>query len=175
MKPSSTARGPQLKAHRYNTPVPLTRHERLDDIPALVRLVNRAFLAEGPYIEGERIDDPTLREMLAKGSFLLFEEAGEIIACTYIEPRGDRAHLGLVSVDPARQGKGLGSQLMAAVEAHCRQAGFREMELRFINHRTEVERFYTRLGFLPTGVTESVTNHRVKVPFHFVQMVKKLA
>ena len=155
--------------------MPLTRYERSDDVPALVRLVNRAFVAESPYIEGERLNEPTLREMLAKGSFLLFEEDGEIIACTYIEPRGDRAHLGLVSVDPSRQGQGLGAELMVAVEAHCRQSGFREMELRFINHRTELERFYARLGFTPTGVTESVTNHRIKVPFHFVQMVKPLA
>jgi GNAT superfamily N-acetyltransferase len=155
--------------------MPLTRHEHPEDIPALVRLVNRAFVAESPYIEGERVNEPTLREMLDRGTFLLFEEDGEIIACTFIEARGDRAHLGLVSVDPARQGKGLGSELMAAVEAHCREAGFREMELRFINHRTELQRFYARLGFAPTGVTESVTNHRVKIAFHFVQMVKRLA
>ena len=155
--------------------MPLARHERPDDVPALVRLVNRAFVAESPYIEGERINEHSLREMLAKGSFLLFEEDGEIIACTFIEPRGDRAHLGLVSVDPDRQSRGLGSQLMAAVETHCRQAGFRDMELRFINRRTELARFYARLGFAPTGVTESVTNHRVKAPFHFVQMIKRLA
>jgi GNAT superfamily N-acetyltransferase len=166
---------PSLLARRYNASMPLIRHERLDDIPALVRLVNRAFVAESPYVEGERINEPTLREMLGRGKFLLFDDEDEIIACTYIEPRGDRAHLGLISVDPARQGKGLGSALMSAVEAHCRQAGFREMELRFINHRSELERFYARLGFLPTGVTESVPNHRVKVPFHFVQMIKRLA
>ena len=169
-----STRGSQLEARRYNTSVPLTRHERPADVPALVRLVNRAFVAESPYIEGERINEHSLSEMLAKGTFLLLEEDGEIIACTYIEPRGDRAHLGLVSVDPDRQRTGLGAQLMAAVETHCRQAGFREMELRFINHRTEIARFYARLGFIPTGVTESVTNHRVKMPFHFVQMLKRL-
>jgi GNAT superfamily N-acetyltransferase len=154
--------------------MPIPRTQRPEDVPALVRLVNRAFVAESPYIEGERINEESLREILAKGSFVVFEEAGELTACTFIEPRGERAHLGLVSVDPTRQGKGLGSELMAAVENHCRQAGFREMELRFINHRTELERFYLRLGFARTGVTESVTNHRVKVPFHFVQMIKRL-
>ncbi len=159
----------------YNVSMPLARHECPDDVPALVRLVNRAFVAESPYIEGDRVDETTLREMLTRGRFLLLEENGEIIACTYIEPRGNRAHLGLVSVDPARQRRGLGLQLMAAVEAHCRQAGLREMELRFINHRTELARFYARLGFTPTGVTEPVASHRVKVPFHFVQMVKPLA
>jgi len=152
----------------------ITRHERPDDVPALVSLVNRAFVAESPYIEGDRVNENSLREMLAKGHFVLFEEDQAIIACTFIEPRGDRAHLGLVSVDPTRQGNGLGSALMAAVEADCRQAGYHQMELRFINHRHELERFYTRQGFAPTGITESITNYRVKKPFHFVQMIKRL-
>ena len=164
----------KLAAPRYNIFMRITRHERPDDVPALVSLVNRAFVAESPYIEGDRVSENSLREMLVKGRFVVFEEDREIIACTFIEPRGDRAHLGLVSVDPTRQGNGVGSELMAAVEAHCRQAGYRQMELRFINHRHELERFYTRHGFVPTGVTESITNHRVKKPFHSVQMVKHL-
>ena len=168
------ARSSKLAARSYNILMRITRHERPEDVPALALLVNRAFVAESPYIEGDRVNENSLREMLAKGSFILFEEDHEIIACTFIEPRGDRAHLGLISVDPTRQGHGLGSELMAAVEEHCRQAGYREMELRFINHRHELERFYARQGFAPTGITESITNHRVKRPFHFVQMIKPL-
>ena len=63
---------------------------------------------------------------------------------------------------------------MEAVEAHCRAAGFREMELRFINHRTELDRFYRRMGFAPSGVVEQPGTYRIKVPFHFVQMIKQL-
>jgi GNAT superfamily N-acetyltransferase len=153
---------------------PALRFSRPEDIPALVRLINAAFVAESPYIEGERVNADTLREILDRGKFLLFEDNGELIACTFIEPRGERAHLGLVSVDPARQQTGLGTKLMAAVEDHCRTAGFHEMELRFINHRTELQHFYTRVGFKPTGVAEAPGTHRIKVPFHFVQMTKPL-
>ncbi len=144
------------------------------DIEAIVHLVNRAFVAESPWVEGERINLDGLHELWARGKFLVGEADGLLTACVFIEPRGERAHLGLVSVDPPHQGSGLGSQLMAAVEAHCREAGFREMELRFINHRTELERFYRRTGFVPTGLTEAAIAHRVKVPFHFVQMIKVL-
>ena len=154
---------------------PAHRFSRPEDVPALVRLINAAFVAESPYIEGERINADTLREMLDRGKFLLFEENGQLIACTFIEPRGERAHLGLVSVDPPLQQTGLGTRLMSAVEDHCRAAGFREMELRFINHRTELQRFYTRAGFHPTGLEETPTMHSTKVPFHFVQMTKSLA
>jgi GNAT superfamily N-acetyltransferase len=144
------------------------------DVDAIVRLVNRAFVAESPYIEGERINADRVHELWSRGKFLLGEEDGVMTACVFVEPRGERAHLGLVSVDPVRQGVGLGAQLMAAAEAHCRAAGFREMELRFINHRTELERFYRRMGFVASGVMEAAGTHLVKVPFHFVQMTKAL-
>lgn len=150
------------------------RDAEADDIDAIVRLVNRAFVAESPYIEGERINANSVQEMWGRGKFLLGEIEGMLTACIFIEPRGERAHLGLVSVEPAQQGNGIGSQLMAAAEAHCRAAGFREMELRFINHRSELDRFYRRMGFVPTGLTESAGSYRVKVSFHFVQMIKML-
>jgi GNAT superfamily N-acetyltransferase len=150
------------------------RSADLSDVDPIVRLVNRAFVAESPYVEGERVHTATVHEMWTRGKFLLGEDHGAIVACIFIEPHGPRAHLGLVSVEPARQGEGLGAQLMAAAEAQCRAAGFHEMELRFINHRTELERFYTRMGFVPSGVTEAAIATRVKVPFHFVQMTKEL-
>jgi GNAT superfamily N-acetyltransferase len=145
------------------------------DVAPIVQLVNRAFVAESLYIEGERINADGVQELWSRGQFLLGELEDVLVACVFVEPRGERAHLGLVSVDPTRQGEGLGSQLMAAAEDHCRVAGFRKMELRFINHRTELERFYTRVGFVPSGVMEAAVAHRMKVPFHFVQMTKSLA
>lgn len=150
------------------------RNADIADIDAIVRLVNRAFVAESPYVEGERINANSVHEMWDRGKFLLGEVEGLLTACVFIEPRGARAHLGLVSVEPAQQGNGIGSQLMAAAETHCRSAGFREMELRFINHRTELDRFYRRMGFTPTGLKEEAGTHRIKVPFHFVQMIKRL-
>ena len=146
----------------------------LKDVQAITSLINRAFVAERPYISGERITAQGVRELLLKGRFLLAEDNGAIAACLFIERRGERAHLGLVSVDPQRQARGLGSNLMAAAESHCRSVGFREMELRFIHDRAELQRFYEGLGYAPTGVTEFPDPSRMKVPFHFVQMVKRL-
>ena len=155
--------------------MPLTfRTADISDIDAIVRLVNRAFVAESPYVEGERVNPDALREMWPRGTFLLGEDQGQLIACIFIEPRAAQAHLGLVSVEPARQGGGLGSELMAAAEARCRAAGFREMELRFIDRRTELERFYEQIGFARTGITEPPPPARAKVPFHFVQMIKSV-
>src|SRR5262245_9406481 len=154
--------------------IPL-RLAELTDVEAIVRLVNLAFLAESPYIAGERVDAEGVREMFAKGIFLLAEQEGVLAACIFVSPRGERAHLGLVSVAPAKQGVGVGTQLMAGAEAHCRAAGYREMELRFINHRSELLRFYRKLGFAETGIKEQMPDaSRIKMPFHFVQMCKPL-
>ena len=150
------------------------RFGELKDAPAITSLINRAFVAEQPYISGERINAQGVRELLSKGMFLLSEDDGVLVACLFIEKRGERAHLGLVSVDPQRQAMGMGSHLMAAAESHCRSAGFQEMELRFIHARAELQRFYESLGYAATGITEFPDPSRMKVPFHFVQMVKPL-
>ena len=155
--------------------MPLTfRTADVADIDAIVRLVNRAFVAESPYVEGERVNPDAILEMWPRGTFLLGGQNNDLVACIFIEPRGAQAHLGLVSVEPACQGEGLGAELMTAAEARCRAAGFHELELRFIDHRTELERFYQRMGFSRTGLTEPPPPARAKVPFHFVQMTKTL-
>lgn len=150
------------------------RPGHLKDTDALARLINRAFVAESPWVSGERINADGVRELIFKGNFLLGENNGALLACVYIERRGASAHIGLVSVDPDHQHHGLGSQIMAAAEAHCREAGYDEMELRFINHRTELQIFYSRCGYRSTGRIEAPDPTRMKAAFHFVQMVKAL-
>src|ERR1700751_809341 len=131
------------------------RPGQLKDTDALSRLINRAFVAESPWVSGERVNPDSVRELIFKGNFLLGENNGALLACVYIERRGCSAHIGLVSVDPDHQHRGLGSQIMAAAEAHCREAGYHEMELRFINPRPEPQNFYPRFGYQPTGQIEA--------------------
>jgi GNAT superfamily N-acetyltransferase len=176
------------------------RVAEMKDADALTRLVNRAFVAESPYIAGERINVDGVRDLIARGTFLIGEVASarhaefagprhgedaastgdeeldkELAAAVYVERRGESAHLGLVSVDPDRQGEGFGLQIMNAAEACCRQVGYTEMELRFIDHRAELQKFYERCGFMPTGRIEAPDPGRARIPFHFVQMAKRLA
>jgi GNAT superfamily N-acetyltransferase len=150
------------------------RVAELKDADALTRLINRAFVAESPYIAGERINVDGVRDLIARGTFLIGEVGGTLLAGVFVERRGESAHLGLVSVDPDCQGEGFGLQIMNAAEAHCRRAGYAEMELRFIDHRAELQKFYERCGFAATGRVEAPDPGRAKIPFHFVQMAKRL-
>jgi predicted N-acetyltransferase YhbS len=149
------------------------RIANLADIEAITRLINAAFLVERFFIEGDRINTGAIQRLMETGQFLVAQDDG-ITACVYIEPRGDRAYLGLLSVDPARQRSGLGSRLVAAAEDHARASGARHMDLRIVNLREELPQFYRRHGYLVTGTSAFPPDVTTKQPCHFINMSKEL-
>ena len=145
------------------------------DADAITSLINAAFQrAEAFLIDGNRIDLQTVQGLLEKGKFLIAEEGGTIAACVYVEPKGDRAYLGLLSVDPHRQKAGLGSTLMKAAEEYCLNAGCRFVDLQIVNVRQELPSFYHHRGYVETGIAPFVPGLIPKVPCHFVKMSKPL-
>ena len=145
------------------------------DTEALARLINAAFRVEQPFIEGDRIDPPGVRAFLQKGKFLLAEDATGLAGCVYVELRGDRGYLGLLGVDPQRQGTGLGRKLMDAAENYFREAGCVAIDLRVISARTPLPAFYRHLGYLETGTAPFAPDVPVKVPCHYILMSKPMA
>ena len=144
------------------------------DADTLVRLINLAFRAERPFIEGNRIDLAEVRTRLAKDLFLLVVEGETIVGCVHVEAQRDRGHIGLLSVEPARQKTGVGTKLMSAAEEHLRTAGCKYASLRFINHRTELLRYYLRLGYAESGTAAFPHTAMMKMPLHFIEMTKTL-
>jgi GNAT superfamily N-acetyltransferase len=145
------------------------------DAERITALVNVAFRnAEAFLIDRDRIDLASVQSFLEKGKFLLAEDAGSLLGCAYIELRGDRSYLGLLSVDPTRQKSGLGSQIMTACEQCCAKLGCRFMDLRIINVREELPRFYRRLGYVETGTEPLTPGINPKIPCHFITMSKPL-
>lgn len=145
------------------------------DAKAIASVINAAFgTAESFFIDGDRIDLESVKNFLEKGAFLLAEDAGMLLGCVYVERRTDRAYLGLLSVEPRHQKAGLGSQLMSAAEDYCARAGCRFMDLRIVNVRKELPRFYHRRGYVETGTTPFPPDLNPKMPCHFVNMSKAL-
>jgi GNAT superfamily N-acetyltransferase len=145
------------------------------DAESIARLVNLAFRAERAFIAGDRTNPDGIRDLFAKGEFLLLEDAETLIGCVYLEPRRDNTYLGLLAVNPEKQGAGLGSQLMSAAEMRCRKAGRRAMELTVVNLRTDLLRFYGRRGYLERGTEPFPAPDRMKVPVHLIRMEKPLS
>src|SRR4026208_1710185 len=89
------------------------------DAPQITAVINAAFrIAEEFFIDGNRITQAEVEESLAKGAFLLQEVNGKLNGCVYVELRGERSYLGLLSVDPTCQQGGLGSRLMMEAEKY---------------------------------------------------------
>src|SRR6266478_7719005 len=150
------------------------RSANLGDAEALARLINSAFRVEQPFIEGDRIDADGVRSYIAKGKFLVAEDAIGLAGCVYIELRGDRGYLGLLGVDPQRQGTGLGRKLMDAAEEFFCEAGCVAVDLRVISARTPLPAFYRRLGYHETSTAPFAPDMPLKVPCHYILMSKNL-
>lgn len=146
------------------------------DLPALMDLINRAFAVEKFFKKNDRLTPEATREYFQRGRFLVSEQNGQIHACVFVELKGNRAYLGLLSVDPARQKSGLGSRLVAAAEEYARELGAHHMDLTIVNVREELPGYYQRLGYTITG-TEAIPPEMigpVTMPCHFVLMTKPL-
>ena len=144
------------------------------DIPALVRLVNAAFVAEQFVFEGDRINAEETQAFMDMGVFLIGEGSAGFAGCVYAEIHGDRGYLGLLAVDPLRQGTGLGRKLVSAAEDYFRDAGCCAVDLRVLSQRTPLPPFYRRLGYVETGTAPFSPALQPKVSGHYIVMSKSL-
>jgi len=145
------------------------------DAPRITDVINAAFrIAEGFFVDGPRISQAEVEQLLVKGAFLLAEADDKLNGCVYVELRGERSYLGLLSVDPSSQQGGLGSLLMLEAEKYCRERGSRAMDIYIVNLREELPAFYARRGYVENGTTPFPEDVVTKVPCHFINMSKPL-
>jgi len=145
------------------------------DAPRITAVINAAFrIAEGFFIDGNRIRQAEVEEMLTKGVFLLAEADNKLNGCVYVELRGERSYLGLLSVDPACQQTGLGSLLMLEAEKYCRERGSRCMDILIVSLREDLPAFYEKRGYVESGTSPFPADVPTKIPCHFINMSKPL-
>lgn len=145
------------------------------DAEQITAVINAAFrIAEGFFVDGNRITLDEVRRSLTTGAFLVAQDENGLSGCVYVEPRDERAYLGLLSVDPSRQQSGLGSRLMTAGEEYCRERGARFMDIYIVNLRTELPAFYAHRGYVENGTTPFPPDVPTRQPCHFINMSKPL-
>ena len=145
------------------------------DAANITRLINTAFhIAEGFFVDGPRLDQSEVEQKIERGSFLLAEADGRLNGCVYVEMRGERSYLGLLSVDPDCQKGGLGSLLMSEAEEHCRLRGSQFMDILIVSVRAELAPFYQHRGYSESGTTPFESGVETKMPVHFINMSKPL-
>lgn len=134
------------------------------DIPALLQLVQRTYrgeesrggwTTEADLLDGQRTDHRELTEIIDRaGSVVLVAVEGEaILGCCHLEDRGGGlAYLGLFSVQPESQGRGIGRTIVAEAERRAQHSwGATTMQMTVIRQRTELLDWYGRLGYERTG------------------------
>jgi len=145
------------------------------DAPRVIALVNAAFTVE-TFVEGTRIDEQRLAEMMRDGNLLVAQDgSGRIAAVVYVEVRGTRGYFGMLAVDPAQQGAGYGRKMVEAAEEFCRDRGCEAIDITVLSLRPELTPFYRKLGYVETG-----TDAHLSIPLkpgyecHAILMSKRL-
>jgi len=146
------------------------------DRPRLIQLINAAFSVE-TFLEGTRTDHRRLAAMMAKGRILMAEDGeGRLLASVYIERRGRRGYLGMLAVDSAWQGQGLGRRMVEAAENRFRRQGCEAVEITVLSLRPELLPLYRRFGYAETGTEEFKPSRPLRpgVQCHCIVMSKRL-
>jgi ribosomal protein S18 acetylase RimI-like enzyme len=135
----------------------------LTDVPELTALINSSYrgesskkgwTTEADLIDGQRIDNESLTEQMEDPNAVVLkntDDTGKITGCVYLQKRGDKLYLGMLTVSPLLQANGLGRQLLQAAEDYARQINYHTITMTVITTRTELLNWYERRGYQKTG------------------------
>jgi len=115
----------------------------------------RGWTTEADYLDGQRIDAKALRDDLAAtpgAVMLLCREAGDMNGCVWLEPAGsDVWYLGMLTVLPDLQDRGIGRRLLISAEDYVRERGAQRLRMVVISIRDTLIAWYQRRGYRLTG------------------------
>ncbi len=135
------------------------------DIPVLNILINSAYRGEGSkqgwtteadLLGGIRTDEASLKELMQQPNavILKYEEENKILGCVYLKQEDNKIYLGMLTVAPQLQNKGIGKILLAAAEEEARKRNCIAIFMSVISIRTELINWYKKRGYYDTGKTK---------------------
>ncbi|MGZ3881861.1 MAG: GNAT family N-acetyltransferase [Flavisolibacter sp.] len=142
----------------------------IPDIPQLLKLINSAYRGEdakkgwtheAELIDGDiRTDETTLKQVLKTpgADILKYEHDEQIAGCVYLQKKGDRLYLGMLSVSPEIQAQGIGRKLLKAADEHAKNNSCSIIEMTVISVRHELIAWYERNGYHKTSKKEPFPN-----------------
>ena len=133
------------------------------DITSLVALMDSAYRGEKSkqgwtseadlFIGNKRTDETTVASLIKKpGSVFLkyLNEEGVLEGCVFLNKKDNRLYLGMFSVSPLAQGKGIGKKLLAAADNYAREHSCTSIYMTVITVREELIAWYERNGYQKT-------------------------
>ena len=159
-----------------------------EDVQAINKLVNSAYRGEtakqgwtheSDLLTGIRIDEEELLRLMShKGtSIIKYTEKDEMLACMLLEQQDDFYYLGMLTVSPSLQNKGIGKQLLDFAEKEAKKTGISTIKMTVISTREELINWYKRRGYNDTGIKKPFPADSSKfgqplIPLEFIVMEK---
>jgi ribosomal protein S18 acetylase RimI-like enzyme len=134
------------------------------DLPAVVALVESAYrgdasragwTTEADLLAGQRTSLADIEPLLDRpqSRILLAERDGQLLACAHVAVEDGTGYFGMFSVDPTRQGDGIGKLVLAESERIAREEWrCPGMRMTVIDIRDSLIAFYERRGYRRSGL-----------------------
>ena len=155
------------------------------DIPSLVALMDNAYRGENSkqgwtseadlFIGNRRTDEATVSNLVKKpGAIFLkyLNEEGAIDGCVFLHKKDAKIYLGMFSVSPKAQGKGIGKKLLASAEEYAKKQNCTSIYMTVITVREELIAWYEKYGYQKTGrVLPFPVDERYGIPTQPLEML----
>jgi len=162
----------------------------LNDVASIGRLVNSAYrgdssrkgwTTEADLLDGIRIDEEMLQQYIEDSDSAILKcmnDDEQITGCVYLKKQGSHLYMGMLTVAPELQAKGIGKMLLQAAEAEASKKGCESIVITVITRRHELVDWYKRHGFVETGEKQPFPENerfgKPKFPLEFLIMEKQL-
>lgn len=142
------------------------RFAELSDVDSLVKLVNSAYrgessrqgwTTEADLLDGIRTHPEHMSQQIKNDNSVMLVVTGKddsINACVYLEDSDEKLYLGMLTVQPDLQDRGIGKQLMQTAELYAKFLEKKGIQMTVISLRNELIAWYQRHGFQTTGETQ---------------------
>lgn len=134
-----------------------------EDISQLEKLVNGAFrgdssrkgwTTEADLLDGIRTNKELLAGMINRGDTIILKctnPKNELVGCVYLQKQEEKLYLGMLTVAPDTQSRGIGKRLLQAAEEYAQMQQCMVIKMTVISLRKELISWYEREGYKATG------------------------
>lgn len=113
----------------------------------------QGWTTEADLLDGTRIDEAAMSELISQPAttLLKYEQDGNLLGCVELRKQNDKLYLGMLSVQPDQQDKGIGKALLKAAETFALEQKCTAIFMTVISIRKELIDWYIRHGYHLTG------------------------
>jgi GNAT superfamily N-acetyltransferase len=172
--------GPGFKIEKA-TPADAGRISELVNSAYRGDYARQGWTTEADILDGSRTDANALKDVIARpGTVILkYMEGNEIFGCVELALEARNLYLGMLTVEPRLQSKGIGKLLLNAGEAFARESHCSKIYMTVITVRSELIQWYERHGYVDSGKRKpfAFSDPRFgqpKQPLEFMVMEKSL-